>query len=112
MARIGIILSVIWIIGLGGYAGFSSLRQLNGLHGLDLRACSENLERTGNSVNYEYCLEEATDRYHSRFNDYRERVLRLLVTNLEWIALCWLAGLGGVVIVRLVRGGFRFGRGK
>src|SRR6476661_6773748 len=55
-------------------------QRLNELYSLDLRACSESFDRTQNSVNYEYCLEEASELYLSRFNTYKERIPQLLVT--------------------------------
>jgi hypothetical protein len=49
MLRIGIVLSVIWFVGFGGYIWFSSIQRLDDLYSLDLRACSANFDRDQNS---------------------------------------------------------------
>ena len=106
MVRIGIVLSVIWVVGFGGYTWFSSVQRLNELYSLDLRACSESFDRTQNSVNYEYCLEEASELYLSRFNTYKERIPQLLVTDFGTVAFGWCVALFGVAITRWIRRGF------
>src|SRR5436190_18951978 len=106
MVRIGIILSVIWFIGFGGYIWFSNIQQLNDLYSIDLRACSETFDRTQNSINYEDCMEEAREVYLSRFNVYKERIPRLLIVDVGIVAFGWSIALLGVVVTRWIRRGF------
>jgi hypothetical protein len=106
MVRIGIVLSVFWFIGFGGYVWFSSMQRLSDLYSLDLQACSAKFDRDQNSVNYEDCLDEATERYHSRFNTYKERIPQLLLLDFGIMAVGWLIALLGGVITRFIRRGF------
>jgi hypothetical protein len=103
LLRMGIVLSAIWFIGFGGYTWFSSMGRLDRVYNLDMQACSENFEWTQNSVNYEYCTEEATEIYRSRFNIYKERIPQLLAMDFGTITASWLAVLLGVVIARFIR---------
>jgi hypothetical protein len=107
MVRIGIILSVLWFVGFGGYTWFSSVQQLNDLYSRDVQRCSENFDRTQNSVNYEYCLEDARQLYLSRFDTYKAGIPRLIAIDFGIIAFCWLVALLGVLIALLMRRAFR-----
>ena len=106
MVRIGIILSVIWVVGFGGYTWFSSVQHLNDLYSGDVRRCSEVFDRTQNSVNYEYCLEDAHQLYLSRFDTYKAAIPRLLAIDFGVVAFCWSVALLGVMIARLMRRSF------
>ena len=103
MLRIGIVLSVIWFVGFGGYTWFSSIRRLDDLYSLDIRTCSETFDITQNQIRYEDCIEEATDLYHSRFNVYKERIPQLLAIDFGIIAFGWAVALFVIVITRLIR---------
>src|SRR4051794_19615190 len=103
MLRIGIVLSVIWFVGFGGYIWFSSIRRLDDLFSLDMRTCSENFDRTENQAKYEYCIDEATELYHSRFNVYTERIPRLLAVDFGIIAFGWVLAMFVIVTRRLIR---------
>jgi hypothetical protein len=107
MLRIGIILSLIWFVGFGAYMWFSSIQQLNDLYSLDLRACSENFDRTGNSINYEYCMDEAREVYLGRFNVHKERIPRLLLLDFGTVAFAWSVALIGILISGWIRRGFQ-----
>jgi hypothetical protein len=103
MARIAIVLSVIWFVGFAGYGWFSGIHRMDDLYGLDLQTCLENFDKTQNETNYEYCIDAATELYHNRSNDYKERIPKFLAVDFGVIALGWSIALFGVVIVRLLR---------
>jgi len=103
MLRIGIVLSVIWFVGFGGYTWFSSIRRLDDLYSLDIRTCSETFDITQNQIRYEDCIEEATELYHSRFNVYKERIPQLLAVDFGIIVFGWSVALFVIVITRLIR---------
>jgi hypothetical protein len=107
MVRIGIILSVLWFFGFGGYTWFSSVQQLNDIYSRDLQRCSQDFDRTQNSVNYEYCLEDAQQLHLSTFDTYKAGIPRLLAIDFGVIAFCWAVGLLGIVIMRIMRRVFR-----
>ena len=100
MARIGIVLSVIWFVGFAGYGWFSGIHRMDDLYRLDLQACLENFDKTQNETNYEYCIDAATELYHNRSIDYKERIPKFLAVDFGVIALGWSIVLFGVVIAR------------
>ena len=106
MLRIGIILSVIWFVGFGGYTWFSNVQQLNDLYSDDVHSCSEVLDRTENSGNYDYCLEDAQQLYLRGFERYKAAIPRLLAIDFGVVAVCWSVALLGVMIARIMRRSF------
>jgi hypothetical protein len=76
---------------------------MDALYGLDLQNCLENFDKTQNETNYEYCIDAATELYHNRSIDYKERIPKFLAVDLGVIALGWSIVLFGVVIARLLR---------
>jgi len=106
MLRIGIVLSVIWFVGFGGYMWFISAQRLNYLYSHDLAACSQAFDTTPNSGNYEYCSQDARELYLSRVDTYRAGIPRLLAIDFGIIAFCWSVAFLGVVITRLMRRAF------
>jgi len=103
MLRVAVVLSVIWIVAFGGYTWFSNVRQLDELYRQDMRTCSKEFDITENQTNYEYCIGEATDLYHSRFDVYKERIPRLLALDFGVVAFGWSLALLVICVIRLIR---------
>ena len=111
MIRLGVMLSVIWLLGFPAYAWFGSMRELEEQYNSYMNQCYTILERDENqTLRYEDCVSEATEFYQEQFDEYERRIPRLLAVDFGAVAFGWTIPLLGIGIVRFFRwtlAGFR-----
>jgi hypothetical protein len=111
MIRLGVMLSVIWLLGFPAYAWFGSMRELEQQYSSYMKHCSAILERDENqTLAYEDCVSEAAEFYQQQFNDYKRHIPQLLAVDFGAVACGWTIPMLGIGIVRFFRrthAGFR-----
>ena len=108
--RIGIIVSVIWILGVAGYTGYIlyNEKQEDALHGRFAELRSECEQYVKDPLNPEAEFDPSISVSKRCFNEARSRYAKnMLAIDFGVVVFGWLAVWLAVVITRLVRRRFR-----
>jgi hypothetical protein len=106
LQRIGIVVSVIWLLGFAGYAGYIlyNEKQEDALHGRFAELRSECEQYVKDPLNPEAEFDPSISVSKRCFNEARSRFAKnMLAINFGVVVLGWLAVWLAVVITRLVR---------
>jgi hypothetical protein len=102
--RLGVILSVVWLLGFAGLAWFSSMRELRNQYSHYLGYCSAILEKDPNQTGrYGYCLSDANELYLRTVDEYKNEIPWLLTIDFGTLAAGWTVALVGIGTVRCVK---------
>ena len=103
MIRLGVIVSLLWFFGWAGYAWFGEVLELEEQYGNYLKDCSTILDDGEDQIVYEYCVDDATEFYFSRFGDYQEQIPSLLALDFGAVFIGWIIPLLGMPLIRGVK---------
>ena len=104
MLRLGVILSVVWLLGFAGIALFNSIHGLREQHSRDLKHCSDILDKDQNqTIRYEECLNDAREVYLRTADEYKQQIPRLLTEAFGPLLVGWTIMLIGIGMVRGVK---------
>jgi hypothetical protein len=122
--RIGVVLSVMWLVGFGAYLWVSSVGQIDDFYAYQFGSCyrianSDNdrlqyiedegerlAQRDANLQKQQRCEADALDVYTQQYADLRQGVPVLIAIDLGTVAFSWFMAWFIVLVVRWIRRGF------
>ena len=104
MLRLGVILSVVWLLGFAGIASFGSIHGLREQQNRYLKYCSDVLDKDPNqTIRYEECLKDARGGYLRTADEYKQQIPSLLIEAFGPLLVIWTITLIGIGMVRGVK---------
>jgi len=102
--RLGVILSVVWLLGFAGIALLGSIHGLRDQQNRYFKYCSDILDKDPNqTIRYEECLNDARGSYLRTADEYKQQIPRLLTEAFGPLLVGWTITLIGIGTARGVK---------